>query len=245
MNGRILGQVVVRNEAGRYLAESLAWQSEFCDEIHVYDDRSTDDTVDIAIESGATVTVRPERLPSFLTHEGKFRQASWKDFQAKCDPTYDDWIFAFDADEFLVSPNEPERDALERLAQMSKIERASSWKLRVDEIFDVVSGTPFKRTDGYWNQISAVRFFKYRSLSQFANRVMGCGSVPTYALQDPADARKMPVGIMHFGYAREADRQEKYDRYTSVLNNGHSSNHIKSILQLPTLEPVTHGRIPL
>jgi hypothetical protein len=50
---------------------------------------------------------------------------------------------------------------------------------------------------------------------------------------------------MHYGYAREEDRQAKYDRYTSVLNNGHSSAHIQSILQLPTLEPVTHGRIPL
>jgi glycosyltransferase involved in cell wall biosynthesis len=245
MEGRILGQVVVRNEAGRYLAESLAWQSEFCDEIHVYDDRSEDDTVAIAEASGAIVSVRPERMPSFMTHEGKFRQASWKDFQAKCDPSYDDWIFAFDADEFFVSPNETERSALERLIQMSKIERASSWKLRVDEIFDVAAGTPFKRTDGYWNQISAIRFFKYRSLSQFANRVLGCGSVPTYALQDPADARKMSLGIMHYGYAREEDRQAKYDRYTSVLNNGHSSAHIQSILQLPTLEPVTHGRIPL
>lgn len=241
----IFGHVCVRNEAGRYLAECLAWQSEFLDEIHVYDDRSTDDTVEVATEAGAIVTVRPERQPSFLTHEGNFRQAGWKDFQSKCDVTFDDWILTFDADEFLVSPNEPERDSLDRLVQMSRIEKALSWKLRVDEIFDIQDGVPQKRTDGYWNTISGIRFFKYRSIGQFANRKMASGSVPTYALHDPADATKMPVGIMHFGYAREEDRQAKYDLYSSVVHNGHASSHIKSILTEPTLEPVTHGRIPL
>ncbi len=128
---------------------------------------------------------------------------------------------------------------------MSRVERAYSWKLRVDEIFQVTKGTPFKRTDGYWGGISATRFFKYRSMGQFANRRLGCGSVPTYALQDPADATRMPVSIMHFGYAREEDRQAKFDRYTSVLNNGHSSSHIQSILQLPTLEEIPKERNPL
>lgn len=245
MDGRILGHVCVRNEAGRYLAESLAWQAEFCDEIHVYDDRSTDNTASIATSMDTRVSIRPERLPSFMTHEGKFRQAAWRDFQSTFAPTFDDWVFAFDADEFLVSPNEPERATLERLAQMSRIERASSWKLRVDEIFGFDEGVPQRRTDGYWGDISAIRYFKYRSFSQFANRVLGCGSVPTYALQDPADATKMPVGIMHFGYARAEDQQAKYDRYTSVLNNGHASSHIQSILKPPTLEPITHGRMPL
>lgn len=242
MDGRILGHVCVKDEAGRYLAESLAWHAEFLDEVHVYDDRSEDDTVAIAVASGATVTVRPERQPAFMTHEGNFRQAAWKDFQAKCDVTFDDWVLAFDADEFLVSPNEPERDALERLVQMSRIEKAVSWRLRVDEIFDIQDGVPMRRVDGFWSGINGIRFFKYRSVSQFANRKMASGSAPTYALLDPADATNMPVGIMHFGYAREEDRQDKYERYTNILHNGHSSAHIKSIITEPTLEPC--GEVP-
>lgn len=245
MDGRIFGHVCVKNEAGRYLAESLAWHAEFCDEIHVYDDRSTDDTVEIAEDAGAIVTVRPERMPSFLTHEGNFRQAAWKDFQSKVDATYDDWVLAFDADEFLATPNESERDALERLVQMSRVEKAISWKLRVDEIFGVdEEGTPLRRTDGYWSNISAVRFFKYRPVSQFANRPMASGSVPTYALLDPADATNMPVGILHYGYVRPEDRDAKYQRYTSVLRNGHSSAHVKSIVMEPTLVPLKHKRHP-
>lgn len=244
MDGRILGHVCVKDEAGRYLAESLAWHAGICDEIHVYDDRSTDSTVSIAESMGAVVSIRPERAPSFLTHEGNFRQAAWKDFQSKVDATYDDWVLAFDADEFLATPNEPEREALERLVQMSRVEKAVSWKLRVDEIFDVQDGVPYRRTDGFWSGISAVRFFKYRSVSQFANRSMASGSVPTYALMDPADATNMPVGILHYGYAREVDRQAKFDRYTSVLHNGHSSAHIKSIITEPTLEPLKHQRHP-
>lgn len=244
MEGRILGHVCVKDEAGRYLAESLAWHAEICDEIHVYDDRSTDNSVEIAENAGATVTVRPERLPAFMTHEGNFRQAAWKDFQAKMNVTYDDWVLAFDADEFLATPNGDERDSLERLVQMSRVEKAVSWKLRVDEIFDVQDGVPMRRTDGYWATITAVRFFKFKPVGQFANRPMASGSVPTYALLDPADATKMAVGIQHYGYARPEDRQAKYDRYTSVLHNGHASSHIQSILAEPTLVPLS-GRSPL
>lgn len=244
MDGRILGHVCVKDEAGRYLAQSLAWHAEFLDEIHVYDDRSEDNTVEIAEESGATVTVRPERVPSFMTHEGNFRQAAWKDFQTKVGATYDDWVFAFDADEFLAAPSEPERDALERLIQMSRVEKAVSWKLRVDEIFEMHWGVPYKRTDGFWGSITAVRFFKYRAVSQFANRSMACGSVPTYALLDPADATKMELGILHYGYAREEDQKAKHERYTSVLHNGHASGHVKSILTPPTVERLKHDRFP-
>ncbi len=242
--GRILGHLCIKNEADRYLAASLAWQIEFCDEIHVYDDRSTDQSVEVSHEFTDHVTVRPERSPSFMTHEGKFRQAAWKDFQNTLNPTPNDWVLTFDADEFLVSPNEPERDALERLVSMSRVERAVSWKLRVDEIFALEPDVPHRRTDGFWGQISAIRFFHYRMMGQFANRVLASGSAPTYALQDPADATRMPLGILHYGYVNEADRQLKYDRYSSVLNNGHASSHIESILGAPTLAPLKHGRYP-
>ncbi len=241
---RIFGHVCVKDEAERYLAESLAWHLEFLDDVHVFDDRSTDDTADIAREAGAVVSVRPDRAPSFLTHEGNFRQAAWKDFQSTMEVTFDDWVLAFDADEFLVSPNEPERESLERLVQMSRVEKAISWKIRVDEIFAFDHGQPMKRTDGFWGTIFGIRFFKYRAVSQFANRKMGCGSAPTYALQDPADATRMPTGIMHYGYARAEDQQAKHDLYSHVLHNGHSSAHIQSILKEPTLVPITHGKVP-
>jgi hypothetical protein len=41
------------------------------------------------------------------------------------------------------------------------------------------------------------------------------------------------LDILHFGYASASDREERYRRY--VNGSGHSSSHIRSILQPPKL----------
>ena len=77
---RILGVMPVRDEADRWLDASLSWQKNFLDDIFVYDDRSTDRTLQIALKHTPNVKVRSEDEPSFLEHEGKFRQNCWNLF---------------------------------------------------------------------------------------------------------------------------------------------------------------------
>jgi hypothetical protein len=55
---------------------------------------------------------------------------------------------------------------------------------------------------------------------------MACGSEPLYARKNPAN--QFDIKMLHFGYATEEDRLEKYDRYIS--RPGHNISHIKSIV---------------
>lgn len=234
MNGRIFGHVCTRNEADRYLIDSIEWHAGICDAIHVFDDKSTDGTPTLAEAAGAHVDVRGDRQPSFTDHEGEFRQAAWQSLEKAFRPSYEDWVLCFDADEMYLHPLRDERASLERLVQVARIEGVHSWKLRVDEIYEVDNVGFWRRTDGYWGDISAIRFLQYRGLGHFANRKLGCGSVPTYAVQDPGDARRYPQAIRHYGYALPSDRKDKYERYRGMP--GHNPKHIESILGTPELE---------
>ena len=67
--------------------ESVAW----CDDIHVYDSVSTDDTVAIAEKFGATVTLRP--FDNWAAHQ------NWGLHNIKFKH---DWVFYIDADERMT-----------------------------------------------------------------------------------------------------------------------------------------------
>lgn len=241
---RILGAMVARNEQDRYLSQVLEWHLEFLDGIHLFDDRSDDGTAVVAADAGAVVDVRPHDVSRFLEHEGDFRQAAWESFELDMQPVPgEDWVLSIDADEFFVSQTAgPERLSLERLVSFARSQEANAINLRIDEIFGVdVDGTPLKRVDGFWGQIAAPRFFRYQAGGHFANRRMGCGSTPTYVR--PVSAVKMAHSILHYGYADEIDRHVKHRRYTHI-GQGHSSKHVDSILQPPTLERLEGERWP-
>lgn len=206
----------MKNEADRYLRESLGSLMHWADHTVVFDDASTDDSVQIAESLGAEVYVRSDGDPSFLEHEGEFRQAAWESMGDRTG----DWIISLDADEFLTG------DVRALCSGRTK-------SFKVTEIFDVINDKPMRRTDGYWDQITAARLCEWTPQSQFVNRKMGCGSLPEAAM-----ARIEHVDfpeITHFGYAREEDRIAKHQRY--VGDRGHNPKHVASILQPGALTP--------
>lgn len=73
----IYSYMVTRNESSRYLDACLSWNLPHIDGLAVYDDHSTDDTVELARQHGAKATIRSDDVPSFMEHEGQFRQAAW------------------------------------------------------------------------------------------------------------------------------------------------------------------------
>lgn len=228
--------MVVRNEADRYLNSVLRWHS-FVDDMHIYDDQSTDDTAHRAAFKGAIVDVRPEGVPSFLEHEGLFRQAAWEAFEAQCDPQLGDWVLLLDADEFVVG----ERSVLEEEVDAAEAVLAKSLDVRIHEVFDVRGVVPLIRKDGYWPDIQARRIVRYEPGGRFPQRELACGSHPTYVAESKSLAAQH-VSILHYGYAAKSDRMNKYTRY--VDRPGHSKLHVESILRKPELEPWT-GRIPI
>lgn len=236
---RVLGQMVVRNEADRYLDCSLSWHLPILDGLHVYDDRSTDDSVDLATSHGAVVTTRDPDVPSFVQHEGQFRQAAWRAFEAAMMPEAGDWVLAIDADEFLVS-RAHEADSLWSAVNEALQNGWVARMVRIPEVFAVSNEhgeltQPQVRMDGYWGGIQGTRLFSYQPHGQFSNKPMGSGSEPTYvAGNGPWGPPTDDLFLLHYGYAFTADQQAKYARYSQLVH-GHSNAHVESIITEPTL----------
>lgn len=225
--------LVAFNEADRYLDAVLS--SLPTDSIHVFDDRSTDDTVEMARDHGAVVTVREEWEAGFLDDEGEFRQSAWEAFKKELQPKSGDWVLAIDCDEFLVAPGDSDL-ALAELTASDIALKVGVVNLLIHEVFEVRADGPCIRKDGYWGDISAPRLFRYRWGGRFADKKMGCGSAPTYTLGRSLDSPGL--ALAHYGYAERDDRRTKYDRYAGMTDHGHNPAHIQSILGTPRVEPL-------
>lgn len=232
---RLFGLVVARNEQHRYLASMLAKAMPLVDRLFLLDDRSDDDTAELALAMGCDVWVREPDAPSFFEHEGRFRQSAWESFEAACDPQTGDWVLALDTDEALVGAN-----LVETLRYQLPVAAAANGvtglRLHVAEVFGVAEGAPLVRVDGLWGSISGVRLFAYEPEGTFLDRAMGCGSAPTYVSRGKIED-VVTVALLHFGYLDPDDRLEKYERYAG--RPGHNEAHVASILQPPALRPWT------
>lgn len=248
---RIYGLMVTKNEADRYLEDCLAWHMSFLDGVFVYDDRSDDDTVAIAERHGCDVEVRDVDDPSFLEHEGRFRQHSWELAQESLSLSHGDWVLAFDADEFLVDAATADpvgiRQSLED-AVSHALPACASVRLPRPEIWGFLHeghdpARPVHRMDGWWGRIECTRLFAWRPHGTIADKAMGCGSEPSYVARSPVSPLNHGLYLLHYGYVDPADRQEKYDRYTGLADHGHNDAHVQSILAVPQLD-VWNGEYP-
>jgi glycosyltransferase involved in cell wall biosynthesis len=227
--------MVVRNEASKWLDSCLAWNSQWADELHVYDDRSTDETTRIVLRYTDKLGIRPEAETSFIEHEGRFRQAAWDHFEAACDPQEGDWVFCVDADEFLVgSESEGPRKSLEDLVSYAEGTKKCAAAIRKPEVWDA-STVPLKvRVDGYWADDKPVRFVQWKPEGKIQDARLGCGSVPLYGFKGPIETIHL-VNLLHFGYSVEGETERKYSLYRGQEGNRHNSKHVDSIVKTPTL----------
>ena len=247
---RIHALMSVRNEAQRYLQACLSWHAGQFDSFFLYDDQSGDQTREVAAQYRNVVCeTRPDSVPSFMQHEGQFRQAAFNAFEASSQPIEGDWILALDADEFLVTEHftmveQPRNRDFYQLVQImvmvAEQQGAASTTILIPEVWDM---SPIRiRVDGYWGALSAPRLFRYMPPVRFANQQMGGGCWPQY-VSSMHTVDSDVLRILHYGYAFEKDRWAKYERYTQKINNGHSGSHVASIIKPPTLAPWT-GNTP-
>lgn len=217
----------VKNEAERYLWDTLGRLRELGVRTLVCDDSSTDDTLLIAEEVGVAVSERPLGIPSFLQHEGYFRQWCWTEIPKHFDVSEGDWIVSIDADEFLTG-------LLGNLLDQEDASDVTALKVRSIEIWGQEDGFLYRRVDGFWNHIEHTRFARWQDRTPlFPDRKMASGCVPMYATKNVVFAPW--VNILHFGYMRTEDRREKSARYTEH-SFGHNPRHVESILHNPKLE---------
>lgn len=237
MTRKVFGLLVVKNEEHRYLNEFIAHHQYIFDDIFVFDDNSTDRTRAICRYSGFHVDIADG--VSFLDHEGEFRFQAWQKFEEKVKPSTDDWVFAIDADEFLVDKNGSVKDALHSTIDLAEYMNYVNVQTKISEIWKVEGGKCFYRTDGLWNRIKASRLFKYEPNGRWNMKAMACGSIPTYANVPPFKTEN--INLLHFGYADEKDQKDKYERYST--RGGHNRNHVLSIIQKPRLKQY-EGPVP-
>lgn len=232
----LIGHMVVHNEYDRYLTKTLPALAELCDgRVVVVDDFSTDETWDWINDSpeaeGWQAFRRPDDVPSFLEHEGKFREWAWIHAAKAAGAEAGDWIISLDADEFVVASSPSDTYRLIREAMNTT--DGQSFEFKVLEVFDDSGEVPMVRTDGFWGSISSHRLARWHpDSSEFLMMKMGCGSIPHFAKGDSRLA--IGLAILHFGYARPEDRLAKYARYRR--GGGHNRSHVESILREPKLQ---------
>lgn len=224
---RIIAHVVIKNEQDRLLSKFLDWNSRWWDKLHVYDDRSTDDTALLCSGFGS-VTVRPDSVPSFASSEKAIRQAAWDDLDAEDG----DWIFCIDADEFFVGSNMSERSALDEYIEYAQYGGRMSVLMH---LFDMWTREPSQyRVDGYWNDTNLVRFIRWKPNAQWAENG-ATYSVPEYAMKSPPIDKIALGSLLHYGYTIPGEIERKHALYQKA--NHHNPAHIQSIVGTPTLKP--------
>jgi glycosyltransferase involved in cell wall biosynthesis len=224
--GRLLGLTVGYNEEHRYLDQMLNHYMGIFDDHFFFDDRSTDNTADVAQGFLCKVVTRSEYQPSFAENEGYFRQTAWDEFEWKMNPEDGDWVLVVDCDEFLVSKSKESAYTEVRRVITSCNDMAVD--LPIPEVFGLDNNdNPLVRIDRLWGTIHAPRLFKYQPNGSYFPGKLGVPAVPSYVMNGSWSGTEA-LALMHYGYANPEDHLLKYNRYNEIY--GHSRLHIDSII---------------
>lgn len=215
--------MVLHNEADRFLEQVLETCCEYIDEAIIIDDASTDETVEICRKVFSKNNISHKIIvneKSMFSNEHLLREKQW-DETLKMNP---DWILFLDADEIF------ENSFKNNIRYLMENNDVDAYCFR---LYDFWNKTQY-RSDKYWNAHTRhvpflIRYqpnFKYR----FRKTKQHCGRMPKNVLVLPfvnSDLR-----LKHLGWSIEADRVEKYKRYSQFDKDGKDgiSEQYKSIL---------------
>lgn len=211
--------MVVRNEAApdRYLKRVLTNAKQFCDELVVLDDASTDDTVAVCKAAGATVHERTVGGgwwggASAASGEASARETLWTLASAACGST--GWVLVVDADMELVGLTP--RD-FRRLLTASNV-NAFAWPL-----WDVWDSEDKMRVDSWWKAHLLPRVWLarahpldgYTPMWHTNGRTIHSGHLPP---NYPLRVGLAPQGVAwrHLSYLNPAHRKQKARKYLAL-----------------------------
>lgn len=208
---RLVGAMLVRNEAGRWLERVLEQLTAICDETVVLDDASTDGTPTVCRRYPRTRVTRSD-VPQFERDELVLRQALWSQATGAAGPG--GWVMILDADETL------EPAAVTGLRRLLRL--ADQWDVDglAFRLFDMWDADHY-RDDALWRAhyypaAFAVRYDPARDYA-WHRQPLHCGRFPVGASRRPLDTR---YRIQHWGWSRPEDRQRKYLRYVQLDPDG-------------------------
>lgn len=226
---RLVASLLVRNEIGRYLKLCIGHLAEFCEEIRVVDDASTDHTFDWLADIGHPVDVLQLPRDTFFRNEAAARQEALEWTVRHPTPTH---VLAIDADEFVA-----DGQALRRILKESA---APVFNLCMEEVWKASAATLAIRVDGGWRPTWSSCLWRVPHNVDWSHpdwriraRALACGREPV-AVRHMAQTRQAvdtEISLFHFGWANESERAQRYERY-QVADGGrfHASSHLASIM---------------
>jgi len=216
----LVASLIVRNERHRYLEPCIRHLQEFCDEIRVLDDASSDWTLEW-LEGQDKVAVMPSIASGFYAHEGRTRQRLL-DWTLQAHPTH---VLAVDADEFVT-------DGQQLRAAADDGSPVGVWSLAMEEVWNADENGLSVRVDGGWrpHQCPILYAVGPRRL-RILDRQLACGREPISVRANARRASDTGVSVLHFGWVNREQRQARYQRYVEADGGKfHASTHLRSIM---------------
>lgn len=217
---KLVASLIVKDEGDRYLPLVIEHLLEFCDELRIVDDGSHDRWWAQGLDG--RVAVQTWERSSFFEHEGRARQ-HLLDWTLAADPTH---VLAIDADEFVT-------DGAELRRTLERDREAGAWSLCMEEVWRCSADRLWVRDDGGWRGHDAPIAWRApvrpSKAWQLPDRALASGRTP-----DPVRrllAACSGSGVLHFGWANEADRAGRHARYAQHdAGKYHRAAHLDSIL---------------
>lgn len=225
----LVASMIVKNELGRYLSPCVEHLLDFCDQVIVLDDGSSDGTTEwlyarAEADERLSVQFLARNDGFFEGHEGRKRQALLE-FTLGQKPR---WVLAIDADEF-VADGQQVRAFCDQPRQVGS--------LQMEEIWGVTADRLRVRQDGGWRPhpvpilwSTSVTGRAGRPL-RIQDRALACGREPDGVRRLAPRSRPTGTSVLHFGWANPAEREGRYQRYvTADGGRFHQNAHLESIM---------------
>ena len=220
---RFLAALRIKNESAR-IHEVITSVLPLCDRVLIFDDHSTDETVEICRSFGEAVTVL------YSPFEGLDEARDKNHLMAEIQQLEPEWVLWIDGDEVLEK-NGP--DKLRRAADQHRGQ--PSYSLRVAYLWD---DDRQMRTDGIFGRFQRPSMFRLAgqppSRLRFKATHYGgnfhCGNVP--ARLAPGAVR-LNVWLKHYGYLTREQRLRKYRWYNKIDPNNHAEDRYRHLAEIP------------
>lgn len=213
--------MVVKDEGSRYLKEVLESAKEYIDNAVIVDDGSADNTVDIIKEVLGDIPYKlVNNKVSKFSNEIELRKQQWNE-TIKINP---EWVLFLDADEVF---EDKFKDYIKVLMENTEVD---GYLFRLYDFWD----KDYYREDNLWYAHNTYRLFLIRYQENFKylfkETSQHCGRIPYNCINLPY--LTTTLRLKHYGWSREEDRIEKYNRYMILDPNGEfgSLEQYKSIL---------------